>query len=517
MTHSPRKILKPTLANHLRSSVVLIGAINLVFGIAAFYIVGLTVDDSMIQAVTAFLLSTAVAVFVGLKVTRRVTRPIEIVHLAAQTLDRNPASAVPTESGAAETDDLLTSLIRSNRQLSAYIDMMEAAANGNSSDLRGFEDGQEKLVTAFQKLSLRAAESIGARGELEGLRSQLAEIERSLSESAHVGKVVAVDSGDGQIVSVIKTINDILERHRAKIDSFTAQVASSEVQYEEALRNVRNGLLAGETSTADIDRAVSLIKSGTDKAQLIAEEFMVAQQAAERLGTSFTEGTEAIGVLTSRVTSVQRQLNELNRKLRKLRERTQPFASTARSVEDLARRSNLIAINSSLGTNSRLDPSTYASEFTALADRAQRVQKELSSFENALEKEIDDTESMIRYLLTESADLFVHTGAVRDLIDRIEPVVAAHSGLNETIDRIVDDSAREREELLRSLSRSYFEVEKIAPQLSEAERSLHVLRSIFDLAAGRPDDVTPTLPATTDPLYESHSRPLHRFEVPGEN
>ena len=40
---------------------------------------------------------------------------------------------------------------------------------------------------------------------------------------------------------------------------------------------------------------------------------------------------------------------------------------------------------------------------------------------------------------------------------------------------------------------------------------------IQDLAAGRPDDVTPTLPATTDPLYESHSRPLHRFEVPGEN
>lgn len=468
-----------SLSSKVRLGAVTLSAAGAAVGSASFYGAAAIGADAFEASLAGFAVAALVALVLGNFLSKKLIAPVLRLGLAAQSLDRNPSAQVDTETGSFETDEVLASLRRANRQLVSYVYMMESAAAGNTAGLV-LPEGSEKLMAAFQKVAVQVAGAVEAKQKFSGLNDCLTALETELRKARSQSPAGEVRGVDGQTESIAAAINEMICSFEDSLRVARSVLHESEPILVSTILNLRNGIQIGDLSTQNVSRAVAILKEAPDRIKLLADAYRGVQLPAERLQESFGEGSVAVKDLASRINSIQRQHNELNRKLRKLRERSQMIAASARSVEDLSRRANLLALNTSLSADAGSDPSTFANEFRSLSDRAQRVQKEINVSNGSLEKEIDDTESMVRYLLSESAELLVISASVSEIVENVEPLLAGLSGLPERIGRLVEEHGRDREDLTRTLTALYFDLEKIGPQLRDTEQDLTRIRTAIE-------------------------------------
>lgn len=502
-----------SLSSQIRLGMIALSATASVTGFTAFYGAAAVGVQSSEAAIVGFAAAALAMLVLGRFLAQKFIDPVLRLSLAAQSLDRNPSAQIDGETGSAETDDVLASLRRANRQLVSYIYMMESAAVGNTAGL-AMPDGSEKLTAAFQKVAMQVAGAVEAKQKFNELNDGLIALESEVSKIRPQGPAGELRCTAGQTESIAAAINGMIRSFEDSLRDAHARLNESEPILVSAILNLRNGIQTGDLSTQNVSRAVTILKNTPDRVRLLADEFRSAQIPAERLQESFVEGSEAVKDLAIRFNAIQRQHNELNRKLRKLRERSQTIAASARSVEDLSRRANLLALNTSLSADDGSDPSMFANEFRSLSDRAQRVQKEINASNGSLEKEIDDTESIVRYLLSESAELSVISASVSEIVNNVEPLLTGLSGLPERIGRLVEEHGRDREDLMRTLTTCYFELEKIGPQMRETEQDLTRIRTTFEPLMNRESQLSePVLPAAGDRFSNGSQRISQPAEI----
>ena len=98
-------------------------------------------------------------------------------------LERGSPISLPKTSGSTETDELLQTIHRNNRQLQNLVSLMEKVADGDVNVALTPLESSDRLSDAFQKLLTKVSESISAKQDLTNLQSAI----RQLDEEFDLG------------------------------------------------------------------------------------------------------------------------------------------------------------------------------------------------------------------------------------------------------------------------------------------------------------------------------------------
>ncbi len=121
-----------TLINSLRGKIWLatsaLAFFVCTFGLVSYLLVSFVVNETFYAVFIPFLILGFCVMVFGWWLSNEVVTPIEKVSLLAKSLERGSPVSLPKTSGSTETDELLQTLHRNNRQLQNLVGLMDKVA-----------------------------------------------------------------------------------------------------------------------------------------------------------------------------------------------------------------------------------------------------------------------------------------------------------------------------------------------------------------------------------------------------
>ena len=472
MSSKPESIL-----NSLRSRVWLavcgLALANCIAGVAAYLIGTLVLSSPLIPVLFAFALATVVTLIYGRWLADEVVRPVKKVNLALKSIERNPTAQLPSATGSSETDEILISIQRNNRQFVNLLTLMDRAAAGDTQGALQPLESSDRITSSFQKLVGKVADSIDALERLEAMRTSIRSLTNEASRIEGFRTVTELNADSEHTAELARALNGCLARLAAEIHDTRSEASRSAPIAEDAGAAVRGSREAVEATVESISSAITSIKSG-ERSDSTVGNGSVAGLPEARSAESFPSVAEKIREAAERATLPRRHASELQRLMRRLRERTSALAGVIRSVDDISRRVKLISLNSSLSSGGG-PIEALADEFKTMAERGDRLKKEIADLERAIGTEIGDCESAVRELVSSGSDLHIAIGNSAAMLTEMVPAIEVLAAVPAKAAAVNAEQARGRENILRALSSGFFELENCLPRLRSAEQKIATL------------------------------------------
>ncbi len=505
-------------------AVVALAAINIVCGVVAFLVAHFVFSNWQATFIGAFVVSTIITVIYGRWLSAEVLRPVEKVNLAAKSLERNFSAPMPVTTGSLETDAILDSLQRNSKQLNNLVTLMDDVASGRTETAMMPLEHADRLSSSFQKLVAKVTDSIDAKKELEDLRAALSRLSIDISAAAHTQSPVDAANTSGKPAEIAAAFNLLLERLE-RTNSRSAGISTAIREPLAGARERLDGLRNRSTSNAgSIDQLIASIKGSPGELSSLISAAASLRLPEREIPVSISGVRESCDI-SNHLALLRTHTNDLQRRFRNLRERSQSLPNTSRLAEDLARRSKMVALNASINAGSTNGKGTalFSDEFAQFSERAGKLQRELSTIDKSIIEELTEGESTVQNILAELADAMLRSTTANDMIAELEPVMNAAASLPSFVEQAVGAQQQERENLMRQLTGLYFDLNKDAEIIAEAADLL----ADADVGSGEP--ATPfsqsaRLPSAAEPAQTETSgfasnghHPLgEMLEIPGE-
>lgn len=484
-----------------------LAVLNCVVGLGAYLLVSFLVADSSATIfITFFILAFTTMVF-GWWLSNEVMRPIDALTLLAKSLERSPSASLPRTTGAAETDELLQSLHRNGQQLQNLTSLMNDAAAGRIEVSKISLESSDKLSAAFQRLASKITDSITAKQDLDTLRAAVASLSNDI-EGVRNGRLnVTVRTEQPQV----KEIADALKYLTSRLSTLTSQVNTASVEFERTAADARSALSAAieardERSSLPISNSVGL--SGI----ISRSETVLAA-----IGSSLEEASKLQGAQQNRSRATLDQLqafvSDASRKTVKLRSRSQMLQPLGRTADELAKRSNLIAVNSSIMPESG---STFApvvtNELAQFSSRSEKLGKDIVSLGDGfggeiaeLEKEFDTAATLLPQAVKDTSATIGTNLSYATIVDRLRSLeqqlralhieqMSESTRVEAAIEKLANDSLSTA--LIRESESNVLKLSGIVNSLRD---------SISDLAV---NSASPAVPRFTAPATQPVAAPV---------
>lgn len=364
-----------------------LAVLNCVVGLGAYLLVSFMVSDSSATIfITFFILAFTTMVF-GWWLSNEVMRPIDALTLLAKSLERSPSASLPRTTGASETDELLQSLHRNGQQLQNLTSLMNDAAAGRIEVSKISLESSDKLSAAFQRLASKITDSITAKQDLDTLREAVTSLSNEIQGVRNGRLDVTIRTDQPQV----KEIADALKYLSSRLSSLTSQVNSASIEFETTAADARSALSAA--IEARDERSSIIFTNGIDLSGMISR----SETILSAIELSLEEAVKLQGNNQDRtkdsIDQLQCFVNDASRKTVKLRSRSQMLQPLGRTADELAKRSNLIAVNSSIMPDSG---STFApvvtNELAQFSTRSEKLSKDIVSLGDGFGGEIAELE-----------------------------------------------------------------------------------------------------------------------------
>lgn len=484
------------------------------FGLAAFFVISYFTGESLIAAASAFVIASGSAVMLGRWLAGEVVRPVEKVNLAAKSLERNPTATLPKTTGSSETDDLMRSLHRSSSQLQNLIIVMDDVAAGKTAEaLRPFEDS-DRLTVSFQKLVSKVTDSIDAKNELDAIRLAIARLSMDIAPVAYGNLNIEIRSDAEQTREIAEAIINLVRR----LDGITRRFRESSSSAVSALAEIRNIARAAAeldaARSARFGRAFTAATHAPDRFRPIVDQFAPDSMSPAAAGSKFARALECVNDCAIRLSELRARSSEAFRKYQRLRERLIAIPKITRTAEELARRSNLIALNAAIGDSEagRNPGPATSGEISRLSARAERLSREMEEFCKSALDEANEVDSAFAGVLSEIAELAVKSAEASEVLTRFDSLLAAYFGLPARLSDAITETGLDRERIEQILSTCRENDGSIRSAIEEGVNLINTLLGRFEddaEFAGNPR-ATHTFPPTNPPaeMPESTSKPL---------
>ena len=375
-------------------------------GLGAYLAVSLLVTDPFITIFVTFFAIAFVTMVFGWWLSADVIRPIDSVTLLAKALERSPNATLPRTTGSAETDELLRTLHRNSQQLQSLISMMDDVAAGRSEAVAVPLENSDKLTASFQKLVSRVTDSITARHELDSLQAALGALN---------SEIAGIRSGrlDVQIRTehpLTKEISDTIRFLANRLDQLARGVQVNSLgagsAASEAKRVLRSVLESRDERSARLARGIAAVSEFPVKTAAMVRDadsaFASVQSAIE------VAGADGAPSSISKASELNSRIGETVRKVQKLRTRIAELPQIGRAANEIARKSNLIALNTAVqgdeGVAATGTLATLQKEVASLSQRAEALNKEIGSLAESLGSEVGDLSSALADISTSSGE-----------------------------------------------------------------------------------------------------------------
>ncbi len=467
------------------------------FGLVSYLVVTLITNNPFYGIFIPFLLIAFSVIVFGWWLSNELISPIEKVTLLAKSLERNSSTSLPKTSGSTETDQLLQTLHRNSQQTQNIVTLMDKVANGNLDITLTPLKGSDRLTASFQKLLSKVSESINAKEELTKLEQEIEQIKFSVTGIIS-GKLDADIKTDNfktrEITETLRYLLDNLVRLIAvvKLDSNTAQDSASEVE-----KTIESLIKGDENMIREMDHASITLKQVPNLIEKIIESLSSSAKSAKKTIEKARHGSEISQMNSEAVSKIRSKMRTSVSKIQNLNERSHEIAKVARTVEDLANRTNMIALNASIQATAFGEDGRgfvlVAAELERLAARAGGTNKQISMLNSTILSEIGKVESDLEDTMGEVANLSKFAIETSNVISELERYIGQYLGLQEKLIDFSNDksedtdkafiafgsSVRETEGNIKHLTRSSTEAKKI----TELMKSLHGHTAEFRLAA----------------------------------
>ncbi len=519
-----------SLRSRVWLSIIALAAVNSICGIGVYFAVSYAFAEPLIQVGAAFAVTLALTLAYGRWLSDDLMRPIDKVNLAARSLERNADAPLPTTTGSVETDELLRTLHRNAKQLSNILMLMESVAAGKTATASVPLENADRMSSAFQKLVSKVTDSIDAKNELEELRTSLNRLANDIENASRSNSPVDIRLGNENTEGIAAAFNTLLERSEASSSRLRSVLGQTNSTLAAVLDRIGK-LREIEAPAADaLNKLIARLKQTPDRIGQLKEDSLSMPSISGDVLNAANDSRE-VQILSRKLNGIRAFTGDLQRRLRNVRERTHQLPQVLRLAEDLSRRSKMVALNASIqaGTHGTNGSTTLTDEFAQLSERAVRLQRDLSGIDKGIADDISEAEPIVENILTEVTEALLNATAAVELMSKIEPVIGAMADLPARISSLSEADGREREEIMRQLTALYFERNRTATDLNEAEQLLgSVCGSLKEIQMADParpyplPDEGPVLPSSSDQPDEyldpaGDAAGPSMLELPGEN
>lgn len=461
------------------------------FGSLSYVVVSFLVRDPFYAIFIPFLLLAITIVAFGLWLSNEIVNPVEKVLLLAKSFERGISTSLPKTSGSKETDELLETIHRISGQVQRLLNSLDNVAQENLDAVYIQNSNSDRISLTFQKLLAKVSESIHAKQDLEKLQAAI----RQLSEESGAiknGKLnTPVTSNINPTQEIALTINYLIEQigelsAQIKIHSVKSHAAATEV--EKILQNV---LQRDETRAQEINQATTTLKKVPQLIHQISDEISQSALSANQSVEKARQGMKNARTNFDAVSQLRKQVQESVRRIQKLGECSQEIEIAAKTVGDLAQRTNLVALNASiqvaeLGERGR-GFVVISEEIERLAKRADTTNKQITALNKAIQSEIEKVEDTLETIVGEAAifsKFTIETGALNTDIERY---LLRYLNLQKKIVDYTNAQTTDTEQAFQTLSLSIKEIPNLTKNLKDSVQTVgNIAHSMENLQSAVP-------------------------------
>lgn len=475
------------------------------FGTISYLIISYLINDSFYAiAVPSLLLMVTVAVF-GWWISNEVTNPIERVLLLSKSLERGVSSSLPKSSGASETDQLLETLHRISQQAPKLLKAMDEVAQGNFNISLAPLSNSDRVTATFQKLLAKVSESIQAKHDLEILQAAIKRLEGEIEPLKQYNLNVSASPENPDTEELALTFNNFVEQLSELIGQVKNAASQTHSTSGEVQKNLQTIIEQDEARMLKMNQASLVFKQVPQMVQQISEELSQSVFSANQSIEKARNGTNIAEANLNAVAQLRRQINESIKRMQKLNECSQEVGKVAKTVEDLAQRTSMVALNASIQAAEMNEQgrsfAVVSEEVERLAERANATNKNISALNKAIQSEIGKVESSLDATVSEAStlskfaietgnsigELERYIGQFLHLQEKIAAYTLSHTEDTEIAFETFVKSISETENSVKTLKESTKKVERIREKMSNLDDSV----SHFSLTSATEDSDVP--------------------------
>lgn len=446
------------------------------FGLIAYLLISFIAGATIFAVLVPLLLASFGVIIFGWWLAKELVSPIVKVSLLAKSLERGSNVSLPKTTGSIETDEILATLHRNSQQMQTVIGLMESVAAGNTNVLLTPLENSDRLSSSFQKLLAKVSDSIDAKQNLEKLEAAIGAISEEIS-LVRRGNLDAEIKSDCLLTGdITETLDYLLKNLKELAFQIRNNAGSAYDSASDAKKIVRGVVQTGEDKLTKLNEIAFLIGQMPLSARKMHDELAGSAESAGQSIEKAGRGAAAARANLNGVGNLRRQMQEAIKKIGNLGERSHEITRIAKAIEDLARRTNLIALNASIraaeGADKKQGFSILAEEVERLAARAEKTSKEISSLNQSIAAEIGDVGNSLQTSVGEAANLSRLTIETGDALDELEKYVKNSLSLQTKLARISGEQSVEAEKNLAAFADSIAATKRGIGELKHAETNI---------------------------------------------
>ena len=501
-----------SLRNRILLAVAALVVFNSIFGLLGYLAVSFVISEPVYSVVTAVAAMTAATAIFGWWLSNEILRPIEAVSLLARSLERSPSATLPKTTGATETDVLLNSLHRNSQQLQNLIRLMDDVANGKTDSAMAPLQNPDRLSLSFQKLVSKVIESIEAKQQLDELQGSVNRLSSDISGVRSGDLAVDVRGDHGQVGEIAESFKFVLGR-LSEIVRGVALGSSLAREAAEDARNIVRTVREAETLRAErLNKTVSVLTDSPERFRELTEQLEVT---VSRVAASIRNGDTDPDAQVDAMSRLRGFASESRKRLEQMRERASAIPRAARRTQEIARRANLIALNTTVIGNDQSRDSFLTGEVALLSLKAEAIHKEFLELNESLSADVSRLDNSLAAVWSELNELTGVAGRHAQSASEIEKNVGRMEAIQVSLKTYFAERFAENESVVKALSSNFQSVD-CGAQLKLSE---HNLDTILNAAATLLDSVSDFSPPPTraaESVSAAHALPSSDNAPPAE-
>lgn len=439
------------------------------FGLISYLVVTLITNNPFFGVFIPFVFLAFIVIAFGWWLSNEVIRPIEKVTLLARSLERNSSTSLPKTSGSSETDQLLQTLHRNSQQTQNIVTLMDKVANGNLNVTLTPLKGSDRLTASFQKLLSKVSESIHAKEELTKLENSIEDVNRGISSVRNGNLAIDVQSDHIQTKEITETFNYLIEKITVLISLIKVDALQTENSAADIKKTIEALVQQDENKIQQMNNASITLKQVPNLIEKIADELINSAKSAKQTIDKTHYGTKIANENSESVSQLRIKVREASNRIQSLNERSHEIAKVAKTVDDLANRTNMIALNASIqATEFGEEGRSFvlvSEELERLAARANGTNKQISLLNNSILSEIGKVEEALDTTMGEIAGLSKFAIENGNVLNELERYVGQFLNLQENLIEFSKDKSEETDKAFETFVSSISESENSVSQL----------------------------------------------------
>jgi twitching motility protein PilJ len=503
-----KNTLLPTIRSKIWLAVVAIVAL-IFFGVifSGYLLLSLEAHNSFWAIVPIMLLPPAV-VFLGWWLSKEITESIAKVAIAAQILERGGFNSPLPNTGARETEEILDKLQRYSQGLQRMSAAMEQVARGELDVSMRPSSTTDRFGVAFQKLLEETSAAIKIKTDLTELQNSLRSINNEIAAAKYGDLTVGVDTSLEATDAVSGVINQLIKSLRETVSQIRAGASKSNSTAQDIQKTLEAVLECSGQMAAGISDASVTLKQIPKSARRFSEKL---GDSTTHISKSLAHTAKTVKIIQANLASVnliRGQIDDASRRFQRMNEFSQEVGKVVKVVEDLARRTNLIALNASIQANEAGDAGRgfglVVKELEHLAEKSSNATKQFSTMTQVIQSEAKEAKSAIEETVREAAAISKFSvdtlEALRELEKNIGQLAEMHENLLASAQKQSQDSTAVSKAFLETTAETQKSIATLENAITAANKIVKVSQ---ELASGVAAFKLPLTAAEVKPAYLS--------------